>query len=108
MVDIATGMYAHAAILEALIVRGISGKGRHIEVSMFDVMADWMAVPLLQAEGSGQNPPRLGLRHASITPYGVFTCGDGSTIPGTGKCDLDEDCEDGSDELDCATLMCPG
>ena len=80
VVDIATGMYAHAAILEALIVRGISGKGRHIEVSMFDVMADWMAVPLLQAEGSGQNPPRLGLRHASIAPYGVFTCGDGRQV----------------------------
>lgn len=80
VVDIATGMYAHAAILEALIARGISGKGRHIEVSMFGAMADWMAVPLLQAEASGENPPRLGLRHASIAPYGVFTCGDGGQV----------------------------
>lgn len=80
VVDIATGMYAHAAILEALIERGVSGRGRHIEVSMFDAMADWMAVPLLQAEDSGQNPPRLGLRHASIAPYGVFTCGDGGQV----------------------------
>lgn len=80
VVDIASGMYAHAAILEALIARGISGRGRHIEVSMFDAMADWMAVPLLQAEASGQNPPRLGLRHASIAPYGVFTCGDGEQV----------------------------
>jgi crotonobetainyl-CoA:carnitine CoA-transferase CaiB-like acyl-CoA transferase len=80
VVDIATGMYAHAAILEALIARGVTGKGRQIEVSMFDAMADWMAVPLLQAEASGENPPRLGLRHASIAPYGVFTCGDGGQV----------------------------
>ena len=80
VVDIASGMYAHAAILEALIARGINGRGRHIEVSMFDAMADWMAVPLLQAEASGENPPRLGLRHASIAPYGVFACGDGEQV----------------------------
>lgn len=80
IVDIATGMYAHAAILEALIARGITRKGRHIEVSMFDAMADWMAVPLLQAEASGENPPRLGMSHASIAPYGVFSCGDGGQV----------------------------
>lgn len=80
VVDIASGMYAHAAILEALIARGVTQKGRHIEVSMFDAMADWMTVPLLQAEASGENPLRLGLRHASIAPYGVFTCGDGGQV----------------------------
>jgi itaconate CoA-transferase len=80
VVDIASGMYAHAAILEALIARGITGKGCRIDVSMFHAMADWMTVPLLQAEASGQNPPRLGLRHASIAPYGVFTCGDGGQV----------------------------
>lgn len=80
VVDIATGMYAHAAVLEALIARGQTGAGAHIEVPMFDAMADWMAVPLLQAEASGQNPPRLGLNHASIAPYGAYTCGDGAAV----------------------------
>ena len=75
--DIGTGMYAHAAILEALIERATTGRGAVIDVAMFDAMADWMAVPLLQAEGAGQNPPRIGLRHPSIAPYGVFTCADG-------------------------------
>jgi crotonobetainyl-CoA:carnitine CoA-transferase CaiB-like acyl-CoA transferase len=78
--DIASGMYAHAAILEALIARGISGRGAVIEVSLFDAMAEWMAVPLLQAEGSGRNPPRLGLHHPSIAPYGVYACGDGNAV----------------------------
>ena len=45
--DIACGMSAHAAVLEALIARGITGQGARIETSLFDGMADWMNVPLL-------------------------------------------------------------
>ena len=72
IVDIATGATAHAAILEALIARGRTGKGADIRISMFDVMADWCTVPLLNAE-AGNPPKRMGLRHPSIAPYGVFT-----------------------------------
>lgn len=79
VVDIATGATAHAAILEALIRRGITGQGAQISVSMFDVMADWLTVPLLNHEG-GRSPKRIGLAHPSIAPYGVFTCGDGAQI----------------------------
>ena len=79
LVDIATGATAHAAILEALIRRGITGKGANIQVSMFDVMADWLTVPLLNHEG-GKTPRRLGLAHPSIAPYSVFTCKDGKQI----------------------------
>lgn len=76
LVDIATGATAHAALLEALIRRSITGEGVDIQVSMFDVMADWMTVPLLQAEG-GKPPGRVGLAHPSIAPYGAFKSGDG-------------------------------
>ncbi|SCZ06058.1 CaiB/BaiF CoA transferase family protein [Microvirga guangxiensis] len=79
IVDIATGATAHAAILEALIRRGITGNGAQISISMFDVMADWLTVPLLQQEG-GKPPKRLGLAHPSISPYGVFTCKDDRQI----------------------------
>ncbi len=79
VVDIATGASAHAAILEALIRRGITGEGVDIAVSMFDVMADWMTVPLLQAEG-GKPPARVGLAHPSIAPYGAFTAQDGAVL----------------------------
>lgn len=71
VVDIATGATAHAAILEALIGRSTSGRGADIRISMFDVMADWLTVPLLHHEG-GRSPARLGLAHPSIAPYGVF------------------------------------
>src|SRR3954452_22024970 len=70
--DIACGMAAHAGVLEALIERGITGRGKDLRVSLFDGMADWMNVPLLFFEGTGRAPARLGLAHPSIVPYGAF------------------------------------
>lgn len=78
VVDIATGLNAYSAILEALLARGRTGEGRHVEVALFDAVAEWMAVPLIQYEGTGRAPARVGLRHPSIAPYGVFACGDGA------------------------------
>ncbi len=77
--DIAAGMNAHQAILEALIARGRTGQGAEISVSMFDGMAEWMATPLMQHEG-GATPKRIGLAHTSIAPYGVFKSKDGADI----------------------------
>jgi len=79
IVDVATGATAHAAILEALIARGRTGKGADIRISMFDVMADWLTVPLLNSE-AGNPPKRMGLAHPSIAPYGVFRSRDGKDI----------------------------
>ena len=79
IVDIATGATAHAAILEALIGRGRTGQGADIRISLFDVMADWLTVPLLNSE-AGNPPKRMGLAHPSIAPYGVFRSKDGKDI----------------------------
>jgi itaconate CoA-transferase len=78
--DIGTGMCAYAAILAALIRRGRTGAGEAIDVALFDAMSDWMAVPLLQAEGSGRNPARVGLHHVSIAPYGGYSCAGGAEV----------------------------
>ncbi len=78
--DIACGMNAHAAVLEALIERGITGRGKGIAVSLFDGMADWMNVPLLFTEGTGKQPARMGLAHPSICPYGAFETSDGALV----------------------------
>jgi itaconate CoA-transferase len=77
--DVASGMNAYEAVLEALIGRGRAGQGATISVSLFDAMADWMTVPLLHHEG-GKSPKRLGLSHPSISPYGVFKTKDGADI----------------------------
>jgi itaconate CoA-transferase len=77
--DIAAGMNAYEAILEALLERVRTGEGAAIAISMFDAMADWMAVPLLQHEG-GTTPTRVGLAHISIAPYGAFKSKDGIDV----------------------------
>jgi formyl-CoA transferase len=77
--DVAAGMNAYEAVLEALMARTRSGQGAEISISMFDAMADWMTVPLLQHEG-GKTPRRIGLAHPTIAPYGVFKTRDGADI----------------------------
>jgi crotonobetainyl-CoA:carnitine CoA-transferase CaiB-like acyl-CoA transferase len=78
--DIAAGMYAHAAILAALLHRAATGEGRSIKVSLFDGMADWMTVPYLQYRYGRSMPQRPGLAHPTIAPYGLFECRDGGVL----------------------------
>ena len=78
--DIATGMTAHAGICEALVARDRTGKGSGVSVAMFDVMADWMAVPLMFHDYAGLPTPRTGLGHSVICPYGAFRCRGGDQV----------------------------
>jgi itaconate CoA-transferase len=77
LVDLATGMFAYEAVLEALIARGVSGHGEHVDVALFDAVAEWMAVPYLLDKYANAAPQRMGLAHPGICPYGVFTSADG-------------------------------
>jgi len=72
--DLSTGLTAFSAILRALIQRGRTGKGIDIDLSMFDVLADWMNMPLMQHRYSGGAPGRTGMQHSFVAPYGAFTC----------------------------------
>ena len=78
--DIGAGLNAYGAILEALLGRGRTGRGSGIAISLFDGMADWMTVPLLHYEHGGAAPPRTGLSHAMIAPYGAYPVGDGGRM----------------------------
>jgi crotonobetainyl-CoA:carnitine CoA-transferase CaiB-like acyl-CoA transferase len=78
--DIAAGMYAYTNILSALLLRGRTGKGCRIDVSMLESMVEWMGYPMYYAF-EGQTPPALsGASHATIYPYGPFMAGDGRTV----------------------------
>ncbi len=79
VVDIAAGLNAYEAILEAIIKRARTGEGTEISVSMFDAMAEWMTIPLLNQE-NGNPFKRVGLAHPTIAPYGVFQTRDGADI----------------------------
>lgn len=78
--DIAAGMYAYTSILSALLLRGKTGEGSHIDVSMLEAMGEWMGYPMYYAFDGAPPPPRTGASHASIYPYGPFATGDGGTV----------------------------
>ncbi|MDB5867191.1 MAG: L-carnitine dehydratase/bile acid-inducible protein [Betaproteobacteria bacterium] len=78
--DIGTGLHAYAAILAALYERERTGKGRRIEVTMFETMVEWMNHPLYYTHFSGNAPKRAGTDHATIVPYGRFRAGDGKHV----------------------------
>ncbi len=78
--DIATGVSASLAVTEALLERERTGTPKGVKLSLFDVIADWMAVPLLQHDYAGTGPRRVGLAHPSIAPYGGFVTREGTTL----------------------------
>ena len=78
--DIAAGMYAYTGILSALLLRGKTGAGSHIDVSMLEALAEWMNYPMYYAFDGAPPPPRTAASHASIYPYGPFAAGDGGAV----------------------------
>lgn len=78
--DIAAGMCAYSSVLAALIERGRTGEGAHVEVSMLEATVEWLGFPLYYAYDGAEPPPRAGAAHATIYPYGPFTAGDGKVV----------------------------
>ena len=78
--DIAAGMYAYTNILNALILRGKTGRGSGIDISMLEALSEWMSFPLYYAYRGAPQPPRAGASHATIYPYGPFKAGDGKSV----------------------------
>lgn len=78
--DIAAGMTAFQSVLLAVIGREKTGEGRHIAVSLFHALSDWMNVPYLQYAYGGKTPPRSGLNHPTIAPYGTYMGSDDKEV----------------------------
>lgn len=80
--DIAAGVTACNAILAAIINRGRTGQGDHIDISMLEAMAEWMGYPLYFSTDGAEPPPRSGAGHSTIFPYGPYRTGDGTIFLG--------------------------
>ena len=80
--DIAAGMYAYSSVLAALLQRGRTGLGSHIDVSMLESLAEWMGYPLYYTFDGAPPPPRSGAAHATIAPYGPYATADGTVMLG--------------------------
>jgi crotonobetainyl-CoA:carnitine CoA-transferase CaiB-like acyl-CoA transferase len=80
--DIATGMYAFSGCLAALLQRGRTGLGTHVDIAMLDALAEWMGSPYNHALYGAGSPARSPASHPKIAPYGVFTLSDGAILIG--------------------------
>ena len=80
--DICAGVTAYHSILAALLKRGRTGKGDHIDVSMLEAMAEWMGYPMYYSFEGAEPPVRAGAGHATIFPYGPFETSNGDVLFG--------------------------
>jgi crotonobetainyl-CoA:carnitine CoA-transferase CaiB-like acyl-CoA transferase len=78
--DLFTGMYAAQAVMAALVERGRNGKGRHVQLALFDCGLTLTSYYGLEALFNGKDPPRYGNAHPAIVPYGVFDAADGPLV----------------------------
>ncbi|MDT4836128.1 Formyl-coenzyme A transferase [Variovorax boronicumulans] len=85
VVDIMTGMYSAQAVLAALYDRQRSGRGRHLEMALFDCGLMISVYYGLDALLMKKDPERFGNQHPSIVPYGVFEAQDGPLIIAVGN-----------------------
>ena len=85
VVDLMTGMYAAQAVLAALFQRTRTGKGRHIEMALYDCGLMISGYYGLDAMLLGHDPQRYGNAHPSIVPYGMYDAADGPLIIAVGN-----------------------
>lgn len=78
--DTSTSLYTAIAILSALAERAQTGKGRQIEVSMFDVVAELMGYPLTWTRYTGIDQQPVGMGSPAVAPYGAYPTADGRTV----------------------------
>jgi crotonobetainyl-CoA:carnitine CoA-transferase CaiB-like acyl-CoA transferase len=83
--DVFTGVYSATAILAALVQRGRTGVGQHIDMSLLDVATSIMANQSMNYLVSGKPPGMMGNAHPNLAPYAVFDCADGWIILATGN-----------------------
>ena len=86
--DIVTGMFAAQGVAMALLARGRTGRGQHVDVGMLDSTAALLTYQAANYFATGQAPARLGNRHPTIVPYETYAASDGDFVLAVGNDDL--------------------
>ena len=83
--DIAAGMFAFQGMLLALIARGTTGRGQHVDVSLLDAVAALLTYQAGRYFATGERPERAGNRHMTIAPYDTYDTRDGVLVLAVGN-----------------------
>jgi crotonobetainyl-CoA:carnitine CoA-transferase CaiB-like acyl-CoA transferase len=83
LVDIFAAKDAVIALLTAVIARQATGKGQHVDISLFDSAIGAMLNPMSATMNGDQPIQRAGNIHPSAYPYGVFSTADGEILIAT-------------------------
>jgi len=78
--DTSTGLYAAIAAMGALAERARTGRGRHIELGMFDVAVEMMGYQLTWTRYTGTDQQPVGMGSPAVAPYGAYPTADGRTV----------------------------
>lgn len=85
--DVATGLYAHGAILAALLQRQRTGRGQKIDVNLLSTQVAMLINVASNYLNAGVEAERWGTAHNSIVPYQAFKTTDGYLTLGAGSDD---------------------
>ncbi|MBK9080644.1 MAG: CoA transferase [Rhizobiales bacterium] len=78
--DVTAGLFGSWAVLAALLERERTGRGRHVDVAMFDSMLALQPLVVARCLATGEAPARVGNRHALSAPFGAFAARDGQIV----------------------------
>ena len=75
--DVAGGLFAAWGTMVALFDRSRTGKGRHVDVGLFDALTSMMPTLACRTLMNGEAPSRTGNRHPLSAPFGTYRAKDG-------------------------------
>ncbi|MFP5287122.1 MAG: CaiB/BaiF CoA transferase family protein, partial [Thermoanaerobaculia bacterium] len=87
VIDFLSALYGLSGVLAALVERGVTGRGRRVEVSMIDAGTAFLSYAAQSWLADGRQPPALGSRHPNLAPYQALPTRDGWFLVGVGSPD---------------------
>lgn len=78
--DLVGGITAALGVVAALRRRELDGRGEYLDVAMLDAVAPWLGYFPQYAWHEGTEPPRTGMRHQYLCPYGPYLAADGRYV----------------------------
>lgn len=80
LLDVVAGLYAAVGVLAALHERSLEGRGRHVEVGLFEASVASLVNQAANYLLGGELPVPGGNSHPNIVPYQAFRASDGGFV----------------------------